>query len=360
MMLKQISAIVGAGLLAIISSHSADAGSVERFRLGNWNGDAYVDDNTGAFSSCVASASYRSGISMSVQVDNRYDWYIGFSAPGWNLTVGQDIPLQYRIDRGPWQHGTARVQYNTLARMPMPDNGYIITRFRRGRTLYVYDGKQTYEFRLTGTSKLLARLARCVKTNLARYGSGGPSAGSAPTQLGSAPSGPAPLGGETSANATLQVEATQALFNLMGQARVTGLKLLPEDQRKPSFQGLHAVAADDNRTIVAHILQAGSYTNEQEIMAQIIADSAKACDGSFSSGSEWVTEGGKSMLTSYAHCQMGDEDLVERAALVNRTAGGLFVYGVADVHIGGGNGVVSEPLELSDPDWYAAVAGAAN
>lgn len=357
--------IIAAGIAAICSgllSIPADARSVDRFRLGGWVGDAYVDDANNRFSSCVASAQYRSGIAMSVQVDGNYNWFIGFSSSSWNMTVGQNIPLQYRIDRGAWQQANGEVRTATMVRIQMPANGSLVYHFRRGRLLQVFDGNNTYEFRLTGTSKLMARLGRCVQINSARFGlASTPSAPAPGTSAPSQPGGAQPGGSQTApANSALQVEATQALFNLMTQAGLSGLKLIPDQDREDSLKGLYAVAMKDGRTVVAHIFEPGGYASEQDLMAQIIADSAKTCEGSFQSGTEQTSEGGKQLFTSYAHCTSGDTDLVERVAIVPRTAGGIFVYGVSDTYTGTADSPTASPPELTDPDFYRAAAEAAN
>ncbi|PVB59453.1 hypothetical protein DCO57_22675 [Labrenzia sp. 011] len=348
--------------LADTGSGTAHAASMETFRQGGWNGHAYTDDNSGLFNTCVASANYRSGISLYVQVDTGYNWAIGFSAPHWNMKVGADIPLQYRIDRGAWQQGVAKATSTNLARMQMPQDGYIITRFRRGRTLYVHDGSYNYEFRLTGTSRLMARMAKCVERNSARFGAAPAMNAGAATSggLGSAPPAQAASPASPAADAQLAVEATQALFNLMGGAGLSGLKLLPDGQREEDLNGLHAVAADEARTVVAHIFAPGSYSSEQELMSLVVADSQQSCtDGSFSSGSEKITEGGKEIYTSYADCETGDHELIERVAIIKRKAGGVFIYGVADTYVGEGGGAPISPPELTDPDFYASAAEAA-
>ncbi len=342
----------------ILANWPANAAVVETFRLGGWSGSAFTDDATGRFNNCVASAAYRSGITLYVQVDTTYNWAIGFSAPTWNLTPGQKIPLQFRIDRGAWQSGTGTAADKTLVRMPMPDDGYIIKRFRRGRTMYVYDGAYNYEFRLTGTSKLMARLARCVKRNSSRHGVS-PSMGSAaaPAQSQS----PAQPGSSAApADPQLAIEATQALFNVLGQAGISGLKLIPDGQREEDLNGLHAVAADEARTVVAHIFAPGTYQSEQELISMIIADSAKSCEGSFSSGSEKLVEGGKDLFTANARCLAGDVELIERAVIVKRSAGGIYVYGVADTYTGEGGGAPLSPPKLTDSTWYSATANASH
>ncbi|MCV0428640.1 MAG: hypothetical protein K5905_24545, partial [Roseibium sp.] len=357
--------LTAASLVMAIAAGQATAASVESFRSGGWNGSAFTDDQSGLFSTCVASASYRSGITLYVQVDTTFSWAIGFSSPNWDMEVGSDIPLQYRIDRGDWQRGVAKATSKDLARMQMPQGGYIITRFRRGRTLYVFDGTHNYEFRLTGTSRLMARLAQCVERNSAKYGAAPGMAETTDTALSGGLGQSAPAKDTSASSSTndpqLAVEATQALFNLMGSTGQSSLKLIPDGQREQDLNGLHAVAADDARTLVAHIFAPGSYQSESELMSLIIGDSQKACaEGSFSSGTQRITENGKELYTSYANCEAGDFQLKERVAIINRKAGGIFVYGVADTYIGEGGGKPVSPPDLSDKAFYGAAATAAD
>ncbi|WP_157739094.1 hypothetical protein [Labrenzia sp. VG12] len=360
--MRHLQLLAAAGATLFLALATAQAAVVENFRLGGWNGSAFTDDQSGRFSTCVASATYKSGITLYVQVDTSYNWAIGFSAPHWNMPVGSDIPLQYRIDRGGWQSGVAKATSKDLARMQMPEGGYIITRFRRGRTLYVYDGAYNYEFRLTGTSRLMARLAKCVEQNTARYGAAPGMANAAPAQGGLGQTAPAQSNNAASTvgDPQLTVEATQALFNLMGNAGISGLQLKPDGQREEDLKGLHAVAANDARTLVAHIFPAGSYSSEEELMSLSVADSQKSCaEGSFSSSTERVNQGGRDLYISHANCEAGDFQLIERVAILKRAAGGIFVYGVADTYVGEGGGAPVSPPELTDAAFYSAVAAAA-
>ncbi|WP_350333465.1 hypothetical protein [Coralliovum pocilloporae] len=348
----------------------ASAAVVGSFRTGSWNGNAFTNDQTGAFDSCVAIAKYRSGISMSVQVDANYSWWIGFSAPGWTMTTGEKIALQYRIDRGPWQQGTAEAISPELARMAMPQGGYIITRFRRGRTLYVYDGTYNYQFRLTGTSRLMRRMARCVDTYAARYGTGAPvvgsvAPGSAADSGASASATPEPEPEEpphagNSDDPQLKIEAAQSLFNLMGRTGALTLQLQAEDQRTDDLKGYHAVAYSDARTMTSHIRTAGSYASEQALLTDLISISAKGCEGDFSSGTGRKTVGDKTLFTGHATCVAGDFELAQRYAIAPRGKGGVYMFSVADSYVGEGGGApVSPPSEITADAFNQAAAAAA-
>jgi hypothetical protein len=332
---------------------------VESFELGNWDGSAFVDDETGRFSTCVGSANYRSGITMLVQIDSNYNWVIGFSSKSWNLDVGSEIPLQYRIDSGAWQSGVGVADFKDLVRMHMPTDGYIITRFRRGRTLYVNDGTQTFEFRLTGTSRLMARLARCVEKNTARYGAGvsmvpAPSVSAGPAQPGVSADASKE---DNTASPDLAFDAMRFLFDVVSGSGISGLKYIADDKRSEGYEDVHAVVGNEARIVAAHILGEGEYESHQEIMSLMVADSAKRCEGTFQSGSQSKTMDGTDVLTGFSRCEAGDFELSERYVITDRSAGGVFIIGIADTFAGESSGIPA-PAELSDENFAMAAIGA--
>jgi len=59
----------GAIALLILSVSAVTArGPYGSVKIGNWSGGAYTNDQTGAFTGCVASAPYQSGITVIVMV----------------------------------------------------------------------------------------------------------------------------------------------------------------------------------------------------------------------------------------------------------------------------------------------------
>ncbi len=343
----------------IVFAAPGQARVVESFRLGGWNGDAFVNDDTGLFNSCVAIARYRSGISMSVEVDSRYNWWIGFSSPGWTMTTGEKIALRYRIDRGAWQSGIATAISPQLARMAMPADGYIIRRFRRGRVMYVSDSTNSYQFRLTGTSKLLARLARCVEKNVARHGAGSGLSRDDDAAKKPVVQAPEPSKPSKADDSQLAIEATQTLFNLMARTGLTGLKLIAEADRREERKGLHAVAGSDARTLAAHIHPQETFVSDNQLMANLISQAATDCGGDFNAGYTRATIGGREVFAGRSVCAAGDVEIVERYAIPARKNGGVFVFAVIDTMIGEGGGEASAPaVELTDDAFHQAVLAA--
>ncbi|MEP0943111.1 MAG: hypothetical protein ABJH63_02580 [Rhizobiaceae bacterium] len=327
---------------------TADARIVESFKLGGWRGDAFVNDQSGRFASCVAIARYRNNISMSVQVDANYNWWIAFSSPGWSLKPGEKIALRYRIDEDGWQQGTATAMSTKLARIPMPAGGYFISRFRRGRSLSIDDQVNTFRFTLTNTARLLSSLAKCVQKNAGIYGTAplanARSNNSRPTAQGTmSPSSKMPRKPE------FIIEASQALFNLMGHLGVRGVNLRNKSSRRPSLKGIHAVATNDTRTLVAHIFERGKYRSEKAVLTSVISQAAKNCPGDFSSNTGSQRRGGAELHYGHSTCRADKFMVSELYAITRRKRGGIYTYGLSDKQVRGGGGGSDENASVSPP-----------
>lgn len=140
---------------------------------GAWSGGAYNDPTTHRFDYCVASVSYRSGITLAVAIDRTYNWRIGFANQSWNLNVGSRIPLVMSFDSGaPWTL-TGQVVNHGMVRVGMPANSSLINAFRGAYTMRVYALGETFGFNLTNTSEMVPELADCVRSELALEANGG-------------------------------------------------------------------------------------------------------------------------------------------------------------------------------------------
>ena len=141
----------------------ADARSIRREKINNWNIGVYVSDSTDRFTHCAASAKYKSGITLLFSVNRRIEWAIGFSDPDWNLTRGRSYKVAYKIDQGPVRSGNGRAISRVLVRMGLPDSVRRFNEFRYGNLLAVTAGSKVVRFRLTDTKPMLSALLRCAK-----------------------------------------------------------------------------------------------------------------------------------------------------------------------------------------------------
>ena len=82
--MKCRAAAVAVLLCTIFASSNADArGPYGSISVGNWQGGAYTNDQTGSFSHCAAGARYASGVFFIVMIDNNGGWSLGFMHEQW-------------------------------------------------------------------------------------------------------------------------------------------------------------------------------------------------------------------------------------------------------------------------------------
>ncbi|WFU17271.1 trypsin-like peptidase domain-containing protein [Bradyrhizobium sp. CB3481] len=161
--MKFRAAAIAALLCVILAGSSADArGPYGSISIGNWQGGAYTNDQTGAFSHCAAGARYASGIYFLVTIDGNGGWGLGFMHEQWKLTPGQAFPLTLTFDgQQPFNvHGVPIA--DKLVRVPMPSNSSLISQFRRAKAMTAYTQGQLFQFNLDQTGQLLPVLANCV------------------------------------------------------------------------------------------------------------------------------------------------------------------------------------------------------
>ena len=119
--------VVGALLSILISIATVEArGPYGSINVGNWKGGAFTNDQTGAFTHCVAGASYDSGIYFMVLIDQSSTWSLGFQHPKWSFTSNQQFPIALTFDgQSPFYvQGVAIGE--SLVRVPMPTDSALI------------------------------------------------------------------------------------------------------------------------------------------------------------------------------------------------------------------------------------------
>ncbi|WP_454621740.1 S1C family serine protease [Bradyrhizobium cenepequi] len=173
--------------------------------IGNWQGGAYTDDNSGAFSHCAAGASYQSGIYFLVLVGASGNWRLGFSHQSWRLTPGEAFPMALTFDgQQPFNVYGMPIGAQLVA-VDMPPNSSLINQFRKARVMTAFAQGQLFQFNLNQTAQLLPSLVNCVasvkKNGLANAGEFAvalpkPTASAPAAPSAAAPSAPAPKQGK--------------------------------------------------------------------------------------------------------------------------------------------------------------------
>jgi len=177
---------VVAAVLTVLSAPAAfAAGPFGSIHVGNWNGGAYTDDNTGAFSHCAAVTSYANGINLVLGQNAGGAWLLSLAHPSWQLTPAETFPIDVTFDGQAQFHlfGTAVMQNNVIAILPNP----ALEQLRKSHVMAVVAKGQVMQFTLTSTGQLLPVIANCVaKTKTA----GVSNAGDFSTPAAKPPAGP--------------------------------------------------------------------------------------------------------------------------------------------------------------------------
>src|SRR6188472_4214632 len=83
---------------ASLATSSLAAGPFGSIHVGNWNGGAYTNDQTGAFSHCSAATEYGSGITVVVGQNAIGNWLLAFGSPTFRLTPYETFPIDVTFD----------------------------------------------------------------------------------------------------------------------------------------------------------------------------------------------------------------------------------------------------------------------
>jgi S1-C subfamily serine protease len=153
--------IAGAVVACVLfSSPTLAAGPFGTIHVGHWQGGAYTNDTTGAFSHCAAGANYVSGLYLSISQNAERSWNIGFADLAWNLPEGQSFPVTLTFDgQSQFQiFGTSTHLKLVTAILPNP----ALNALRKSRLMVAQSGQLTTQFDLTMVGKLVPVIANCV------------------------------------------------------------------------------------------------------------------------------------------------------------------------------------------------------
>lgn len=306
---------VSVALALCLWAFAAKAGEIGRYAVGSWTVLINADDTTGAFTNCIASVSYRSGIDMHVMVSANFSWDLGFSSSSWRLKTGERISIQYRFDRFRWNAATAEVLSEMLVRIPMPPDGQIASLFRRSRTMEITDGRDNFYFDLAGTSQLLVSLVDCVQTRLDMERNA-PSAGGSTVAATAQPD-----------DTALRLEGTRVLSNFLLAANFSGAQLVGPEQAPKSLTTPHAVAVL-GEVISFAIIVPQPERRAERIATEIAGFVSESCDGKYGGGSTKETVEGMALVNAFTACQDTAGGNYLQFVIIPRKVSGHYVIGV--------------------------------
>ncbi len=303
--------------------------------VAGWSGGAFTDDNTGEFSNCIASATYKSGINFGVLVTKNFSWVLAFSHPAWSLSKGQQFPIVLSFDgRNTFNVNGVAMAVATVM-VQMPDNSALIKSFRAAHTMSAFAQGSLFQFDLKGTSVLLPSLVNCVRT----INAGGLAAASnftitnpAPKQVAAAPPTTAsslqparPQEGP----AELQLEAMQIASNFILKASsLSHPSLLGRSETPISVASTGAAWKADNATGFVRIIPPQQDVAGLDVAATIVGNDAKECKGKFASARNSELIDSEVVFRGMSSCEDSERSVIAEYFVFPRKAGGFIMFSV--------------------------------
>lgn len=188
----------GAFALALPTESQARTKVANEFSVAGWDAGQLRDEQTGAFESCYAYGSYKSGISLYVFVTKDWNWFISLFHKDWNFR-DQKLTASYRYDGGAWLKVDADAQQD-MVRLYMPSEKTSAELFAASHYLEVSVLGQKFAFDLGGTRRMFDALVNCVSAEVKpQKGSSAESSQSSSSEPAApAPTPPAPAEKEKS------------------------------------------------------------------------------------------------------------------------------------------------------------------
>ena len=248
--------------------------------VGNWQGGAYTNDATGAFSHCAAGTPYASGIYFMVFVDAQYGWALGFMNPSWQLKQGEAIPVELTFDgRGQFHVFGTALQKN-LVQVLMPGSSALISQFRRAYTMTAFARGQAFSFNLTTTSQLLPALANCVAVNAGAKANIGATTNTEGTATASAKVSSPRSGEDSVAAPELQMEAIQLATNFILKTGLHNPKVLSPSETPVQFASFGAAWKSDEAAGAVKIVAPDPNLKGIDVAAAIAGQMRRHAKGS--------------------------------------------------------------------------------
>lgn len=300
----------------LLASPVLAAGPYAKFSVGNWAGGAFTNNQTGAFSHCAVSASYKSGVTMHASLNGNYGWNLGFSNRAWGLKPGAPVPMELAFDRRDIVRIDARAVQPQLVVVTMPANSDLVRAFRGAEFLEANMLGARYTFRLTSTAEVMPALLDCVKANAG---------------MKVAPDAPAPAqgGGTTAATAdpAIQLEAVTLATNFLLKTQLPEPKVLSGPDAPPGLGGNGAGWRAKGATGIVRVL-ANPNQKDVDVAAAVSAADARGCQGKFASGRTTDTVEGASVLRGFSSCENGGDARYSEFYVLPRKQGGFVMFSV--------------------------------
>lgn len=292
---------------------------------------------------------------MFVFLERSDNWALGFHNESWNLRAGDQISLSVSFDgRAPYT-GSAQASDAHFVLLRMAQNPRLWEDFRQSLMMKIEANGQIFPFALTGTSRLLVDLSRCVQTELAIE------KGEPPPRFADAAPAPksqaimqSPSQGR---GAELELAATRIASNLLLGAKLAHAHLLAPNETPAGLKGRGVAWTSDTGLGAVWILPASVAADPQKAASQLISSDAADCTGDFVSGRSSELVDDKLVSKAFTACTKSSGTRAFRYFIIQRPGSGFIVYeltGAPPSPTNGGNNAAP-----SDTTFQAAAVKAA-
>lgn len=248
------------------------------FTLGVWTGEAHIDQESGAFTSCIASTPSRNGLGFLVLVDHRFQWKIAFVNKGWRFASSEIVPVNLYFDNMTGMQMKAFATKSDFLIIDMPTDAESINRFRRSYTLKARIIGGEYQFPLTHTSRLLPRLADCVKRNMHLAPENSAATESFQTSGSKSPNN------QMRAPDPYRMEAIHLASNFILQGDFRNARFLKEAEIAPADISFDAVWEADGAGGAVKLFPPQEGVTGTDIATALASGESASCKGRFASG----------------------------------------------------------------------------
>jgi hypothetical protein len=332
MVLKTIGAIA---LLVVSVSSVTARGPYGSVKIGNWSGGAFTNDQTGAFTGCVASAPYKSGVTVFVMVNADLTWNLGFLHNNWSLKPGSAFPIVLTFDGRPPFNVDGRVISAHSVSVDMPDTSELIKQFRASTTMSAFAEGNLFQFNLDKTGVLLPALVNCAMT-IKRDGIAGAKDFVLPQRAPAtaALAAPSPQTGNSLTPASgpstpeLQLEAMEFASNFILNASLNNARVLSRAETPATLVNSGAAWKSDDATGFVKIIPAQGSLKGLDVASAIVASDARGCKGKFASARNSELVDSDVVFRGMSSCEDSERASISEYFVLPRKKGGFVLFSV--------------------------------
>lgn len=283
------------------------------FRVTNWSGGAYSDDQTKAFARCAATKPGPAGTAISYSVDRQFRWRVTLSNPAWNFIKGAEQNVILTVGKA-----TSVMRANAIAidravlELQTNDPILLFATLRIAQQLRVIVGGLVLEFSLDGGEEVLSALTKCLLRST-RYYQGVKSSKSIFDTHNVTP------------KSATQVEAVALVANIIAYARVADSQMLTTSER---VSILPTDAAWKVGLITAGLTILEAPIPNERIVEAVIARSLPACHGGFFFISLPYVINKVSIVRMFVSCQTTETTTSSYYLVIPRPKAGHYVLSI--------------------------------